>query len=203
MTSPRDTSKFDPMLLLADAMGPGGPSASIERMEAQGQRELVNSEVIPAEIQGSEDELTALGFQFGEPVDGDPLFRKAVLPEGWKRQPSDHSMWSYIVDPQGRRRVAMFYKAAPYDRRAFCRIQSLYGYVLDCLHEDRTPVLDETWATRDAVLAALDQIKTSELERAEEWSRHDADYAREYEADARAKVAKCEALATALTGGGA
>ncbi|MEV7805063.1 hypothetical protein AB0O28_19140 [Microbispora sp. NPDC088329] len=201
MTSPQNTSQFDPLLLLADAMGAGGPSASIERMEAQGQRELVNSEVIPTEIQGGEDELTKLGFQLGEQVKDDPLFRRTVLPEGWKREPSDHSMWSYIVDELGRRRVAMFYKAAWYDRRADLSITTVHGYVSDCLDHDTAPILDDSWATREAVLAALDSIHKYEQERVEQWSGHAEDYAREYEREAREKLAKIEALRAELSGG--
>lgn len=126
MTSPRDTSKTDPLLLLLGAMGAGGNEQAIYDMEAQGQRELVASDVIPTQIMGGgEDDLTALGFQLGDQVDGDPLFRRATLPEGWKREAADHSMWSYIVDEQGRRRCSLFYKAAPYDRRASISIVTL------------------------------------------------------------------------------
>ncbi|GIH70285.1 hypothetical protein [Sphaerimonospora thailandensis] len=205
MNSPRDTTKTDPLLLLADAMGPGGPSASIERWEAQGQQELVNSETIPTWIQGgSDDDLTALGFQLGEVVEDDPLFRRAVLPEGWARVPSDHSMWSHIVDPLGRRRVAMFYKAAPYDRKAHISLNTVYSYVQNCLYEGTTPVLDDTWATREDVLKVLAEIETYELAHVKEWSGHREDYAREYEAEAREKAAQCAQLADELgapTGG--
>jgi hypothetical protein len=95
---------------------PGG----IERMEARGQRELTDSDVIP--VEGIDDaQLVALGFRLGDVVPGDPLFRYAELPPGWRKVATDHSMWSNIVDGQGLTRVEVFYKAAYYDRRAFMR----------------------------------------------------------------------------------
>jgi hypothetical protein len=55
-------------------------------------------------------------------TDGNDLFYDAKLPEGWKLEPTDHSMWSRIVDNQGQERVKIFYKAAFYDRSAFAVI---------------------------------------------------------------------------------
>ncbi len=97
------------------ASTPGG----IEAQEKAGQQELVQSDKLPTEIlYSSQEDFEALGFVFGEEVKGDPLFRHATLPEGWKREASDHDMWSYIVDENGVRRVSIFYKAAFYDRGA-------------------------------------------------------------------------------------
>ena len=99
------------------ASTPGG----IEAQEKAGQLALVASTDMPKELDRAAFE--ALGFTFGEPVD--ELFVTATLPPGWKRQATDHSMWSKIVDEQGRERVAIFYKAAFYDRRAHARITPL------------------------------------------------------------------------------
>jgi hypothetical protein len=113
-----NTSKRDPFVHAAGIAGEG-QSDYISGMEAAGQRQVVDSDLLPAEIlHGSQDEYEAVGFVFGDPVEGDPLFRQATLPEGWRREGSDHAMWSYIVDETGRRCVAIFYKAAFYDRRA-------------------------------------------------------------------------------------
>lgn len=101
--------------------GPVG-SAGIEFDEAQGQQELVHSELLP--VDGSNDgDVLALGIVFGDPVPGDPLFRKATLPAGWKKRATDHSMWSEIVDEIGKVRAVVFYKAAFYDRSAFIRAE--------------------------------------------------------------------------------
>lgn len=113
-----NTSKREPIVHLAGMVG-GGTSGYIGEMEAAGQRQLVNSDVLPTEVlHGTDEDYIALGFVFGEPVEGDPLFRHATLPEGWRREGSDHDMWSYLVDEKGQRRVAIFYKAAFYDRGA-------------------------------------------------------------------------------------
>ena len=87
-------------------------------MEAHGQSELVVSEVLPTD--GSDNECWAkMGVIFGEPVKGDPIFRQATLPKGWSKKRTGHSMWSDLVDEQGKKRAAIFYKAAFYDRSSF------------------------------------------------------------------------------------
>jgi hypothetical protein len=96
----------------------------IEAMEAEGQQQLVNSTSLPVNTSDTDAEFEALGFIFGPPSADDPMFRPATLPEGWTREGSDHAMWSYILDEQGVQRVAIFYKAAWYDRRAFMRLAS-------------------------------------------------------------------------------
>jgi hypothetical protein len=127
MSSPRNTTTNAPILNYIgglDALYRTGNSSNIIlEMEAQGQRQLVESEVLPTEIQGDRDgaikqALIELGFKFGEVVKGDPLFTHVELPVGWKKVGSDHNMWSYVNDEQGRQRISVFYKAAPYDRRA-------------------------------------------------------------------------------------
>lgn len=121
-----NTSNQSPLIHLVGSMS-DGTSEYIESMEAAGQQQLVNSSVLPVEARGLVSyafdadgwpEFEALGFTKGEGVEGDELFVNATLPDGWTRQGSDHSMWSYIVDNRGVRRVAVFYKAAFYDRRA-------------------------------------------------------------------------------------
>lgn len=101
-----------------------GSTRYIEGMEEAGQRQLLESTVIPTRmLHGcTEQTLLDLGFELGPEVDGDPLFREARLPAGWSRQSGEHTMWSYLVDGSGKRRVAMFYKAAYYDRGAHLSI---------------------------------------------------------------------------------
>lgn len=121
MTRPVDTSKLPPEVHLAAGLIQGGPE-SIEASEAEGQAQMVQSDVIPAKGYKAE-ELLALGFEVGAVDEKDPLFRNCKLPTGWSKEPSDHSMWSYIVDEHGFRRIAIFYKAAFYDRRAELHIE--------------------------------------------------------------------------------
>lgn len=104
-------------------LGGMSPFGSIEAMEARGQVEFVASDVMPTRMRPSPEAFEALGFKFGPEVDGDPLFRYAELPPGWRKQPTDHDMWSKIVDAVGVERIAVFYKAAFYDRTAHATIQ--------------------------------------------------------------------------------
>jgi hypothetical protein len=132
-----DTSKRDPALHLALSWPKPGSRGEelteyITGMESAGQRQLVNSDRLPAEgPMGSsvDDDLRALGFTLGDPDPDDPLFRPVTLPEGWRREGSDHAMWSYILDERGIRRVAVFYKAAFYDRKAHVSVINVGGEV--------------------------------------------------------------------------
>ena len=126
MSTPENTSDRDPLDHFVGMLG--GSDRYITDMEADGQRQLVASTTLPAKSNHSTDEeYVALGFTFGPVVPSDPMFREATLPEGWKREGSEHAMWSYIVDERGVRRVSIFYKAAFYDRDAFMGIINVGG----------------------------------------------------------------------------
>jgi hypothetical protein len=95
----------------------------IEASELNGQRELVGSTRLPVDTDEGDDAYISLGFAFRPADPDDPIFRESRSPEGWTRRAADnHAMWSYIVDEHGVDRVAIFYKAAFYDRRAFMRL---------------------------------------------------------------------------------
>ena len=97
----------------------GGNPGAIEAQEKRGQQQLVTSDVIPVEMTDiTEEDLAVLGFKLGDHVDGDDLFRYAILPDGWSKRGTDHDMWSEIVDASGEVRFRVFYKAAFYDRHA-------------------------------------------------------------------------------------
>ncbi|MCX4912837.1 hypothetical protein [Streptomyces sp. NBC_00687] len=165
--------------LLALATGDAG--AVIEAQERAGQAQLVHSDRLPTRIQGDRAEFEALGFTFGEPDVSDPLFTPATLPDGWKRERSDHAMWSYITDPQGRRRVSIFYKAAFYDRDAFMSLTAVSGYVSACTYEGGEVVTDAEWATPAAVAEAARQRAAQAAEQVAFWTEHEnAEYVAKY-----------------------
>jgi hypothetical protein len=188
------------MLLLAT----GDTDAVIGAQERAGQRQLVHSDRLPTDLHTPREEFEALGFTFGEPDEHDPMFAPATLPEGWKREGSDHAMWSYIVDEHGRRRVSIFYKAAWYDRSAHMGLASVYGYVGECAYDNKPLTTDDTWATREAVHAAcLARAKYAE-EHIEQWQsiadRHGEDEtSKKYVAEYTAERDKYQALAEQYT----
>lgn len=113
--------KEDEFDVLYEAMITGDGSQAIMNQEARGQTQLVNSEALPIKFNFCQkDQFEAMGIVFGDPIDD--LFVNATLPEGWKKERTDHSMWSKIVDDKGRERASIFYKAAFYDRDAFMNI---------------------------------------------------------------------------------
>lgn len=161
-----NTAQHDPLIHLA---GAGFTREGLARysgeQESAGQAQLVNSTELPRRIMDSTGlkAFTDLGFVFGVYTGGpDGLFRKATLPEGWRKVGSDHTMWSYIVDQHGRRRVSIFYKAAFYDRDAFMRTESLFSYVNALAHGDapEMPLVFDEWAPADAVLGEITTMQT-------------------------------------------
>lgn len=106
------------------ASTPGG----IEAQEAQGQTDFVASEVLPKELLHgtTREQLEALGIVFGNDVDD--IFVEAKLPDGWKKVPTEHSMWSELLDDKGRIRAPIFYKAAFYDRKAHLTLVPRFSY---------------------------------------------------------------------------
>lgn len=98
------------------AATPGG----IERQEKQGQIEQSFKETLPRDFRlnfiDCRNVLEKLGFVFGD--NADDLFVNVRFPEGWRKSPTDHSMWTDILDEKGRKRGSIFYKAAFYDRSA-------------------------------------------------------------------------------------
>lgn len=172
------------LLMLGNAMMGGSASEVIEAQERAGQAQVVHSDRLPADMRDPRADFEALGFTFGEPDARDRLFIPATLPEGWRREGSDHAMWSYIVDPQGRRRVSVFYKAAFYDRDAFMRINTVRGYVNERVYDGKEIVTDDAWATPAAVAEAARAARDDAAEQVTFWTDHEnPEYVEQYKTE--------------------
>jgi hypothetical protein len=199
MTKPDNTSADVQVNALGMlAMG----SDYILGQEAAGQRQLVNSTWLPTKANDGDEPYLALGFTFGQPDPGDRLFRPATLPEGWSKQGSDHSMWSYVVDEFGRRRVAVFYKAAFYDRDAFMRLETLYGYANKLEYDGDLPIYGGDWCTRELFAEQVAAIRRDRVKRTDEYrgyatdeSRTNASWFAEHVGELEAELAKHDAWA--------
>jgi len=102
---------------------------SIEASERAGGQQMLKSTVIPTEMQRfTTDDLVKFGFIVGDVHEDDPIFRDVTLPPGWTRGDgdNDYGYWTYILDDKGRRRFAIFYKAAFYDRSAHIGIEARF-----------------------------------------------------------------------------
>lgn len=73
--------------------------------------------------------LEEIGFVFGD--DEDDIFVNVKFPEGWEKKPTEHSMWNDLLDEKGRKRGAIFYKAAFYDRRAHMYLVNRFSFRMD------------------------------------------------------------------------
>ncbi|MDP3917651.1 MAG: hypothetical protein Q8Q30_00550 [Candidatus Woesebacteria bacterium] len=115
--SDKKVRKEDGLDLLMRALGTNDGGRAIMDQESAGQQSFVSSDTLPTDLRGKEV-LEAEGVKFLGPVEGDDIFQYVELPEGWKKVPTDHSMWSNLVDGAGRIWASIFYKAAFYDRSA-------------------------------------------------------------------------------------
>lgn len=110
----------------------GGNPSAIELQEAQGQQELVNSCELPCKLgMGGTAYPTyaKMGIVvLGDRTDQEQLFIEVRLPEGWRIIPTDHVMWSELVDGNDRKRASIFYKAAFYDRNAHISFNPRFTY---------------------------------------------------------------------------
>ena len=108
----------------------GQNPTAIETQEEIGQKQLVESEVLPTKgDKKTKETLEAMGVVFKEPVKDDPLFTNVLLPKGWKKVKTDHSMWSDLVNETGKKIASIFYKAAFYDRDAFMYLENSIGHL--------------------------------------------------------------------------
>ena len=174
----------------------GNSGAAIRNQEARGQQDLVFSNELPRECLFCErEQFEQMGIVFGEPTD--ELFIEAKLPEGWRRVPLEHSMWSELIDDKGRTRARIFYKAAFYDRKAHirivprfvCKTEPVCGYAADwdTIHESNIHAIVEdcgetVWTSESVAPApgsgstreewrAFDERKERILNQARNWLR--------------------------------
>lgn len=114
----------------------GGNPKAIENQEADGQEELVNSLQLPKKCNSPHrlnavEEYHKMGIKVFTGSKGDDLFVGTKLPEGWKKEATDHSMWNNLVDDKERIRASIFYKAAFYDREAFINFNQAINFRVD------------------------------------------------------------------------
>lgn len=130
----------DPIAVFASMLGDSSQAIGIS--EAQGQAELVESEVLPTNYNGDyKKDFEKIGIKFGKVVEDDPMFQEVTLPAGWKKIRADHSMWSKLIDDKGRERASIFYKAAFYDRSAHMNL--VRRFMVDTYkYNDKGVVLD-------------------------------------------------------------
>jgi hypothetical protein len=118
-----DTTKLSPELKFAIAAADAVPV-----QDKLGQIELANSTQLPIDgLLGGRDRprWEALGVKILDDVPrDDKLFCHVELPPGWKKVPTDHSLWTHLVDADGKLIAEIGYKAAFYDRWASVQLNA-------------------------------------------------------------------------------
>jgi hypothetical protein len=123
---PKFDDRNDAEKTILGALASGSTKDLVEQAEASGQDAMVQSSDLPIEMSPNDKKLISkkTGIIFKEEVN--ELFVRVELPEGWKIVPTEHSMWTRLVDDKGRRRGSIFYKASFYDRRAMLTFDPYY-----------------------------------------------------------------------------
>jgi len=133
----------------------GGNPNAIEAQEAQGQKELVESSQLPRKTNDYDvkvkKQYKKMGIKILKETEGDDLFFDVILPEGWKLESTDHSMWNKLVDNKGRERASIFYKAAFYDRDSFISFNRRISSRIDRLgfHEGNYEIIEGEYVSRN------------------------------------------------------
>lgn len=149
----------------AAAATPGG----IEAQEKAGQIEQSFAETLPIDGTASDRRpWESLGFVFGMPADD--IFVNVTFPKGWRKSPTDHSMWSDILDDQGRKRGGIFYKAAFYDRNAHCHLETRFHIRNDYASPESTISITDVCGKVDRKLTGF--LKPDWSDRVESELRH-------------------------------
>ena len=172
--APVDTAqrvKENPELFLLEAMADkhGGVNTMMCQ-EADGQQSFITSTTLPTDIEyhnskyNAKDILEAAGVKFGEVVEGDDMFQYVELPEGWKKVPTDHSMWSKLVDGKGRERAMIFYKAAFYDRSAHLTLSLRFNFQQDYDRREKENVAVAVVTDCDKVIQTTEPIPVGDKE---------------------------------------
>lgn len=176
MSSPKNTERE--AFAKGQSFGPcGATPEAIYAQEAQGQSEWLESTVLPTDgIEAVKELFDIVGGVVKDPVDGDPIFTEVDLPPGWKKEGSDHSMWTYLLDSDGRTRVSIFYKAAFYDRSAHISLDRRFS----CASNYYDPYLEDSDPLTYFITDALGEItqvfsgkSSCELTKEEKWAERD------------------------------
>ena len=102
-----------------------GEENVIQKKEKEGQDELIRRTMLPRTMYPEKSVWEELGFSFSD-IPTDDLMYEGTLPDGWNIQGTQHHMWSEIIDKDRNIRGNIFYKASPYDRKAYMALDQKY-----------------------------------------------------------------------------
>ena len=117
----------------------GQAPSEIEAQERKGQKELEQAQQLPRRTARGDaaENYNRMGIDVIE--GNDPIFITVRLPHKWRIVPTNHSMWSDLVDNKNRKRARIFYKAAFYDRSSHIVLLTRFDVTFD---QERTDSYD-------------------------------------------------------------
>ena len=135
-----------------------GEENVIENMELEGQNDLVRSAKFAKDMYPERSVWEKLGFKFKE-IPNDDILYNGILPDGWNIQGTEHPMWSEIIDKDNNIRGTIFYKASPYDRKAFMSLKQKYNIEKDCIYKEDSVIYSYYFGNEDERLYTSDKVE--------------------------------------------
>lgn len=130
----------------------------LQNIEAEGQQELIRSTKFPKDMHPEKSVWEELGFKFKNIPDDDLLY-EGILPNGWNIQGTEHPMWTEIIDKDNNIRGTMFYKASPYDRKAFMSLNQKYKIEQETAYNPNSVVYSYYFGNEDERLYTSDTVE--------------------------------------------
>ena len=161
------------LLLMAAVMGPG---AALARAERQGLEANRCDETLPTNMGDQRPIFEKMGISFHGEVEGDPLFTKATLPPGWRKEHTGHSMGLVLLDDKGRERASIFYKAAFYDRNAHMSASYRYKAIPNYSDADYQEYARGVVCDGDVEIWTTDRVKITKENSRGVYNRTKGDY---------------------------
>lgn len=135
-----------------------GEENVLQNIEAEGQGELIRSTKFPKDMHPERSVWEELGFKFKNIPDDDLLY-EGILPNGWNIQGIGHPMWTEIIDKDNNIRGTMFYKASPYDRKAFMSLNQKYKIEQETSYNPNSVVYSYYFGNEEEKLYTSDTVE--------------------------------------------
>jgi hypothetical protein len=116
----------------------------LNNQEKQGQLEISNSPKLPTMYDNvyppidSKPQLEKMGIKVLKKSIDDDLFYDIELPDGWYFKPTEHALYTELLDDKKRLRAVIFYKAVSYDRKSAITFATCYRVVTSRTNDSYT-----------------------------------------------------------------
>lgn len=135
-----------------------GEENVLENIELEGQDEITRRTKFPKDMHPERSVWEEVGFKFSD-IPDDDLLCDGTLPDGWNIQGTEHPMWSEIIDKDNNIRGTIFYKASPYDRKAFMSLNQKYKIERESINNTDSTIYSYYFGNEDERLYTSEKVE--------------------------------------------